>query len=286
MGLAEESNCPFIRPKTTWMNKRNKTRIIPMKLLCFGLGRTGTASLRMALWELGFANPWHGFSVFENPPDAQLCNEAMIAKFENRGQSQWTKKDWDALFFDNDAILDQPSAMFVEELITAYPDAKILITVRDTDTWYESIQATILGPANVAAKLLGYLDPTCGLIFSELERSNVWSYGKNYSNTTREEAQEIWDEHLEKVRRMAPKGEMLEFDVKEGWEPLCRFLGCEVPRDEGGKVKPFPRVNDTAAFENVIGAYFKKLLLKRIAQVGAVLIATVSIGVAIWRNLR
>ena len=119
--------------------------------------------------------------------------------------------------------------MFVEELIEAYPDARILITVRDTDPWYKSIKATILGPANIAAKLLGYLDPTCGLIFSELERSNVWTYGRNYSSTTREEAQEIWDGHLEKVRSVAPKGKLLELDVKEGWDvvPAHQCLDVE-----------------------------------------------------------
>lgn len=56
MGLPEDTDCPFVADKTTWIDKRGKKREVPMRLLCFGHSRTGTASLRMALWELGY-NP-------------------------------------------------------------------------------------------------------------------------------------------------------------------------------------------------------------------------------------
>lgn len=98
MGLAEETDCPFVADKTTWVDKRGKKREKPMRLLCFGLSRTGTASLRMALWELLYS-PYHGFAVFENPPDATLSVEAMKAKYEGKGK-KWTREDFDALFHD------------------------------------------------------------------------------------------------------------------------------------------------------------------------------------------
>lgn len=60
---------------------------------------------------------------------------------------------------------------------------------------------------------------------------------------------EIFAEHYAKVRTLALKDKYLEFAVSEGWEPLCQFLEVDVPRDQWGDVKPFPRVNDRTWFQ-------------------------------------
>ncbi|KAF2168335.1 hypothetical protein M409DRAFT_21769 [Zasmidium cellare ATCC 36951] len=285
MGLAEYTSCPFVAPKTTWIDKRGKKREVPMRLLCFGLSRTGTASLRMALWELGY-NPHHGFAVFENPPDATLSNEAMKAKYEGKGK-KWTKEEFDALFCDRDATLDQPGNLFVEELVAAYPDAKVMITVRDVDSWYDSVKKTILDrKPNAAAIFLSIFDPTISLIFSELLRSNTLLYGPKWWTRTREECHEIWAKHLKKVRDVVGEENVFHFNVKDGWEPLCEFLGHEVPRDEDGQVKPFPRVNDAASFDRVMAEYLSKVAVRRLAQGGAFLAAVVAVGFAAYRFRR
>ena len=63
----------------------------------------------------------------------------------------------------------------------------------------------------------------------------------------KEFAFETFDRHYEGVRSAIPEDRMLEWDIKEGWEPLCSFLGVDVP-DE-----PFPHLNDTAAFREMVG---------------------------------
>ncbi|KAK4504761.1 hypothetical protein PRZ48_002723 [Zasmidium cellare] len=286
MGLAEDTACPFVAPKTTWIDKRGMQRKVPMRLLCFGLSRTGTASLRMALWELGY-NPHHGFAVFENPPDATLSNEAMKAKFDGKGK-KWRKEEFDALFCDRDATLDQPGTLFVEELVAAYPDAKIMMTVRDVDSWYGSVKKTILDrKPNAAAIFLAIFDPTIKLIFSELLRSNTLLYGEKWWTRTRDECREIWRKHLERVHSAAGGEEnVFHFDVKEGWGPLCEFLGHEVPRDEKGEVKPFPRVNDAKSFDGVMSEFLGKVAMRRLTQAGAVLAAVAGVGFAAYRFRR
>ena len=89
---------PYIKQQQTWIDKRGKEKQVPMKVLCPGLSRTGTSSMRVALWELGF-EAYHGWSLFENPPDSVLWQEAMKAKFEGQGRL-YMKKDFDSIFFD------------------------------------------------------------------------------------------------------------------------------------------------------------------------------------------
>lgn len=161
-----------------------------------------------------------------------------------------------------------------------------MISVRDVDDWYRSLKRTILGPDSkptLAAMFLNAFDPTIRLIFSELLLSNRLLFGERWWECSREDVQVIWDSQMKRVHDAARRENVLHFDVKEGWGPLCEFLGHEVPRDENGKVLPFPRVNDAASFDSVIGAYLKKLMLRRLAQVGAVLAVSIAAGVGAYR---
>lgn len=91
---------PDIMQQQTWIDKRGKTRQIPMRVFCPGLPGTGTSSMLAALWELGY-DAYHGWSLFENPPDSVLWQEAMKAKFEGRGRL-YTKKEFDSLFYNTE----------------------------------------------------------------------------------------------------------------------------------------------------------------------------------------
>ena len=53
-------------------------------------------------------------------------------------------------------------------------------------------------------------------------------------------AVEVFERHTENVERRVPPGQLLVYEVSQGWGPLCRFLGVPEP-DE-----PFPRLNDAA----------------------------------------
>lgn len=158
-----------------------------------------------------------------------------------------------------------------------------MVTVRDLDAWYLSVKKTILDRKPNVSAIFSMIDPTIRLIFSELIRSNRLLYGEQWWTRTREECQDIWEKHLQKVYDAAGREKVFHFDVKEGWEPLCEFLGHEVPMDEEGRVKPFPRVNDAESFERVIFQFLNKVALRRLKQVGAVLAAVVAVGVAVLR---
>lgn len=89
---------PYVKKQQTWVDKRGKTKQTSLKVICPGLSRTGTSSLRIALWDLGY-EAYHGWSLFENPPDSVLWQEAMKAKFEGKGRL-YTKNDFDSILFD------------------------------------------------------------------------------------------------------------------------------------------------------------------------------------------
>jgi Sulfotransferase domain len=96
-------NIPLMKKEQTWIGNRGKTRQIPMKVICPALSRTGTSSMRVALWELGY-EAYHGWALFENPPDSILWQEAMKAKFEGKGRV-YTKQDFDAILHDSEWVV-------------------------------------------------------------------------------------------------------------------------------------------------------------------------------------
>lgn len=152
----------FLTASETWNSKRGCTRRpeLPMRVLCLGLSRTGTVSLRAALAQLGY-RPYHGHSM-ENRPDAHLWRQILEHKFRGTafppspsrgattdakypllstdydadGRVAWFRKHFDQVLSDSDACLDIPASLLAEELLNAYPGAKVILTVRDVDEWY------------------------------------------------------------------------------------------------------------------------------------------------------
>ena len=68
-------------------------------------------------------------------------------------------------------------------------------------------------------------------------------------------------EYQKSVRALVPPDQLLEFSVKDGWEPLCKFLGVPVPQN------PFPHKNEkadqdrNALYLEVLGAIITLTLL-------------------------
>lgn len=219
-----------------------------MKVLCLGLSRTGTSSLRQALLDLGISDVYHFTSIVsENPADAEIWVRALEAKLYHRSP-EFKKEDWDALLGHCMAVSDHPCLTFTDELLETYPDAKVILTVRDTvDIWYESVIDTIWKfvelrisrDASWGRKLWRcFLDKGPFDRMADLFHLNP--EGMYWEFPTRGKA--FYLEHNEKIRGKVPKERLLEFNVKEGWEPLCEFLGFEEPEWE------FPRVNDRVEF--------------------------------------
>ena len=194
-----------------------------LRVIGTGFGRTGTTSMREALVRLGFGPCDHMVENFDHQERFALWNEA--ARHKHAGEPI----DWRPLLAGFHSIVDWPGAYFWKELTAAHPEAKVILTVRDPRRWYDSIRATIFtlrddelpeGPRD--------------LIFTR-------TFGDRL--TDGEHCRAVFAEHNQAVRDAIIADRLLVFDVKEGWNPLCAFLGVPVPERE-----PFPHANDTAAF--------------------------------------
>jgi hypothetical protein len=200
-----------------------------VEIIGAGFGRTGTMSLKVALEELGYGPCYHMVEVFENPTHIELWNAA----------AQGESVDWKKLFSGYQATVDWPAAAFYKELMEVYPEAKVLLTVRDPDKWYESTKNTIYsGPRQASSQIT----PAGGHPRQMIENL-VWegTFGGNFED--REYAIEVFNLHNKEAKEYVPSDRLLVYEVKEAWGPLCEFLMVEAPKD-----KPFPHLNDTESF--------------------------------------
>lgn len=203
-----------------------------LRVIGAGMGRTGTSSLKRALEQLGFSPCHHMEEVIKHPEQVPTWQAAA------RGETI----DWARLFRGWGAAVDFPSALYYRELMAAFPDAKVVLSVRDADGWYESMAQTIVPsltrfPNRVVVPLLPYLSgPARVMGATRLRRELIDRF------SDREHAKKVFIDWNEEVKRTVPKDRLLVFEAREGWEPLCEFLGVPVPD------VPYPRVNDTAEF--------------------------------------
>ncbi|KAK8134900.1 hypothetical protein PG984_006912 [Apiospora sp. TS-2023a] len=293
----------FLTASETWDSKRGRTRSpeLPMRVLCLGLSRTGTVSLRAALAQLAY-RPYHGLSMMENPPDAHLWRHILDNKFRGTAfppfpsfgtittakfplsstddeadeRVAWFRKYFDQVLSDSDACLDIPASLLAEELLSAYPGAKVIITVRDADEWYSSWMATIKQKRAWAGRVWSFLllklDRASRLYIPIMEDCVKAKYGAVFEDSDPETAKNVYRSHLARVQELAP--ECLLFDLKDGWGPLCQFLGAQVPRIDDGAPAPFPRLNDREEWNQMFGTLMRKAVIRRILEittVGAVL---------------
>ena len=193
-----------------------------------GFGRTGTMSLKLALEQLGLGPCYHMIDVIQAPERVQHWARA----------AEGEQMDWDAVFDGYRSAVDWPVCDYWRELAAYYPDAKIILTVRDPDSWYASTQNTIFGPANAS---LSERDPGFARIIRAIAGRH---FGGSLSD--RDRLLQGFATHNERVRRSIPPERLLVFQVREGWTPLCRFLGLVVPE------APFPTANSTDEFRQKV----------------------------------
>lgn len=195
-----------------------------LKVIGAGFGRTGTLSVKNALEELGLRPCYHMAELFQNPVAAEQW-EAIVAG---------APADWNTVFAGYQATVDWPACTFYKELMQVYPAAKVLLNVRDPEKWYESVRSTIY---IVSRKHLP--DSSHAQMLNTL----VWEGTFDGKFEDKEYVIAVFLRHIEEVKQHVPAEKLLVYDVRDGWEPLCTFLGVEVPADT-----PFPRLNDRANF--------------------------------------
>lgn len=193
-----------------------------------GFGRTGTSSLKLALEHLGFGPCHHMFEVRDNPH--LLLDWERVANGET--------VDWDSVFQGYRSQVDWPGARVWRELAAHYPDAKVILTVRDPDEWYDSIAATII--PLIEARGQHAVPHVNGIANMGYKLIAEQVFGDRWKD--RRHAISVFNAHIAEVQRTIPRERLITFDVREGWEPLCAFLGVPVP------LISFPKLNSSTHF--------------------------------------
>jgi hypothetical protein len=235
-----------------------------IKVIGAGLGRTGTLSLKLALEELGFSKCYHMTEVLAHREDVRVWDAAA------RGEPV----DWDALFRGYQATVDWPGCSFYQELLRHYPEAKVVLTVRDPEKWYESARQTIYSVRQVFPSWVRLLNPRMRFFLRMVDRL-IWAGTFQERFEDKPFAIAVFNQHNEHVRHVVPPERLLVYEVKEGWGPLCAFLGVPVP--DG---KPFPHVNDAAEFRAWIQRAARIMRVVGYSVVG--IMALILVGLALW----
>jgi hypothetical protein len=249
-----------------------------------GFGRTGTLSLREALVRLGFGPCDHMLENFEHPERFALWQDAF------RRKQAGEPIDWRPLLAGYRAIVDWPGAYFWRELIAAHPDAKVILTVRDPDRWYQSCLSTIFRMraradkslrAQVMMRFLGLMIPPIRQGFQIVD-DVIWNGTFAGCFTNREHALHVFTEHNREVQETVPAQRLLVFDAKQGWQPLCEFLGVPVPEWE-----PFPHVNDAEEFQERVQKRVQERFAKSLIRLaGTVAGGMTALAVLVWIGRR
>ncbi len=206
-----------------------------LKVIGAGFGRTGTRSLKTALEELGFDRCYHMEEVLKNPSHLKYWAEIMEG-----GQA-----DWEDLFRGYQSATDWPAAAYYQDLMVAYPEAKVILTVRDPGSWHLSIMNTLY-QASRKFRQFTRLIPPLHQFLTAMEKV-VWQGIFHNQVEDRTHAIQIFNDHIAEVKRIVPRERLLIFEARHGWEPLCKFLNVPVPVD-----KPYPHKNNGSTVRQIL----------------------------------
>lgn len=219
-----------------------------LKVIGTGLGRTGTYSLKLALEQLGFGKCYHMVELFQQPERLKYFKRA------EKGESV----DWNELFHGYNSAVDYPVARYYKQISRFYPEAKIIHTLRDPESWFESASSTIFWASKPYS--LKILKLAVHLPFSHEARKRIpvllynrklseLEFGRDLKN--KEKIISRYNRHFEEVVKTISADRLLLFDPVNGWEPLCGFLDVTVPSN------PYPKSNSRKEFldrVNTIGS--------------------------------
>lgn len=227
-----------------------------MKVIGAGFGRTGTASLKRALEILGYGPCYHMSEVIAQPH--------RVRQWLDVGEGR--SADWDTILAGYESTLDWPAAAYWRELAGHYPDAKVVLTVRDAERWYDSVSATIFASAlaerrplpphrRIVRKLVALRAPDFAL-YPRMARATVMDRVFDGRIDDRAHVLKVFQRHIADVKAAIPPDRLLVLDVREGWEPLCAFLDEPVPD------VPFPEANERATFRRKRPRRLLRLIIK------------------------
>lgn len=220
-----------------------------MKVIGAGFPRTGTTTLKWALETLGYSQCYHMTELLKKPGE--------IKYWEMLDESGNT--DWEQLFLNYQACVDFPGYSYYKILMEKYPDAKVVLTIMPFDSWYKSINATIakVGPQTVKEKFIAL----CQYPFSSKLRKIIkinyffkmvfWDRQFEGEFSNKAKVKVLYYKHIKAVTDYVPAERLLIYEVSQGWEPLCRFLGVSIPGEK------FKHLNKGIDFRDMLNDILK-----------------------------
>ena len=220
-----------------------------IKIIGAGLPRTGTTTLKKCLETLGHSKVYHMKELLVNP---ERLNHWKT--LDDTGDT-----DWDALYSGYDATVDFPGYPWYKEHMKRYPNAKVILTVRDFEGWYKSVDKTVFraGPQTPLEKI-----KRMGKLLVSSRARNVTKCIKFFKKILFTDelkgkfedkvfAEKVWNNHITEVKSSVLANKLLVYDVRYGWGPICEFLGVEEPAD------PFPHLNKKENFKEMLPKLMK-----------------------------
>lgn len=208
---------------------------------------------------------WHWVKMAEHTADLAMWIEVLESKFnpEDPDRLPLDRKIFDNLLGQFGACTDQPASIVAEELVAAYPEAKVVLIERDVEKWFESFRKTVVAGTNSAAipfvrridhdctgAMARQTDLICEHYFHVKAKRESWLWNNpEFFEEWLQNAKAAYLAHNAEVKRVTPPGRLLLFQLDQGWEPLCKFLDKPVPD------VPFPRVNDTEELNKQVARY-------------------------------
>ena len=226
-----------------------------MKVICAGLMKTGTKSLAKALRELGF-------SVYDVEEHVSFHLQPWCAIL---GEDK--EPDFLSMYRDVDAVTDVPANIFYEEILKAFPDAKVILSERDSEdvwlaSWIKQLEQKLRMEREPLRVLLFALSSSYRKSWKTVLRSQqfVLGFPKVNVNESKFLLKKKYREYNERVKAVVPPDQLLVYNVKQGWEPICKFLGRDIP------TCPFPHANTVGSTVKEIHAIQRVLGRPNIAR--------------------
>lgn len=257
-----------------------------MKVLSLGLPRTGSASMAEALTILGYQNVHHCSKALDRPSDWRVLNAAADATFPclpTYTGVPFTRTDWDEIYGTCEAATDAAS-MFGPELIAAYPEAKVILVERDYERWFHSVFDSLVPQVwGTAANFsLRFLEPITGNLSARATRKVLLGlFSARTPDEARANARQTYLEHGRRIRELMPPERLLEYRMGDGWGPLCRFLGKDVPDED------FPWLNEAAALRRTAREVTMRNLVAaaKVLMPWAIAAAVTATSMILWRRV-
>ncbi|PVH94894.1 hypothetical protein DM02DRAFT_618274 [Periconia macrospinosa] len=247
-----------------------------VEILVLGFSRTGTFSLKNALEKLGYT-PYHMSVALGSVKEGHLAfwEEALRAKYLGDGKP-YGKEEFDKFLGNFDVLEDIPSIMFADELLEAYPNAKVILTNRPVKPWLKSMNSTFYTVTEwKTLPILAAIDNKFWGPYTRILRIIMTHWG-NGNPSDRMALQKTYLDHYAHVRSVVPPSKLLEFESQQGWTPLCEFLSKEIPDEE------YPRINDSATTVKIHSfVYWIRLVKTSWVPLSAIAV----LGVATWKGM-